>query len=261
MQLVPVMDLLAGQVVRAVAGERSNYRPIRSPLASSADPVVVMRALLGLARFKSFYIADLDAITHAGSDRHFDLLTRLGAELGDRGVDELWLDAGAAPWLSELAAAAAARGVRLVPVLGSESLAESGALAARMASLAGLDCVLSLDYRSGEFIGPVGLDQRPAQWPRRVVVMELAAVGSRGGPALDRLIAVAATARAGGRADIGIYAAGGVRDITDLQNLSTHGVDGVLLASALHDGAIDSSSLRAFVATAREEGADPGVGA
>jgi phosphoribosylformimino-5-aminoimidazole carboxamide ribotide isomerase len=251
------MDLLAGQAVRAVAGDRSNYRPIRSPLAGSADPMGVMRALLGLARFKSFYIADLDAITHAGSDRHFDLLTTLCAELGNRGVDELWLDAGAAPWLSELAGAV--RSLRLVPVLGSESLVDNGALAARMVSLAGLDCVLSLDYRAGEFIGPDDLEQQPAQWPRRVVVMDLAAVGSGGGPAMARLDAVATMARAGGRTDVSLFAAGGVRDITDLRNLAEHGVDGVLLASALHDGAIDAARLRAFVATGQKN-ADPEVG-
>ncbi len=250
MQLLPVMDLLDGLVVRAIAGERSNYRPIRSRLAGSAEPAVVMRALLGLARFPGLYIADLDAIIGAGSDRHFDLLTALCGDLADIGVGALWLDAGTAPWLSELGAAAAARGVRLVPVLGSECLDDNAALGARIALLAGLDCVLSLDYRDGEFFGPVGLDQRPAEWPRRVVVMELAAVGIGGGPALERLDRIAVAARNGGRPDITLYAAGGVRDGADLQTLAAHGVRGVLLASALHDGRIDAQTLREFVAAA-----------
>jgi phosphoribosylformimino-5-aminoimidazole carboxamide ribotide isomerase len=143
-------------------------------------------------------------------------------------------------------------------VLGSESLADDASFAARSASLVGLDCVLSLDYRSGEFLGPLGLDplglgllgldQRPAQWPRRVVVMELAAVGVGGGPALASLDRVTAVARDGGRSDIAVYAAGGVRDAADLRTLQARGVRGVLLASALHDGRIDTQSLRQFTA-------------
>lgn len=246
MLLLPVMDLLDGQVVHAVAGERANYRPIRSALTGSAEPAVVLRSLLALARFPGLYVADLDAITRAGSDRHFDLLVELCTDLSDVGVGELWLDAGPAPWLTELGAAAGRCGVRLVPVLGSESLADANSLAARRMSLDGLDCVLSLDYRAGEFLGPAGLDERPAHWPRRVVVMELACVGVGGGPALERLDQIAARVRAARRADIAIYAAGGVRDGADLRTLAGRGVHGVLLASALHDGRIDAGSLRDF---------------
>jgi phosphoribosylformimino-5-aminoimidazole carboxamide ribotide isomerase len=244
------MDLLDGQVVRAVAGERSNYKPIRSALAGSAEPAVVMRALLGVARFRGFYIADLDAIMRAGSDRHFDLLTALCRDLAAARVDELWLDAGTAPWLAELGAAAAVCGVRLVPVLGSESLADDSTLVSRMASLVGLDCVLSLDYRGGKFLGPVGLDRRPEEWPRRVVVMELAAVGVGGGPALACLDRITASVRDESRSDIAIYAAGGVRNAADLRTLKRHGVRGALLASALHDARIDAKSLSEFIGAA-----------
>jgi uncharacterized protein related to proFAR isomerase len=247
MQLLPVMDLLDGQVVRAIAGERANYRPIVSPLAGSAEPRAVMRCLLGMARFPGLYIADLDAITRAGSDRHFGLLTNLCVDLAGMGVTELWLDAGVALWLPELGKVAAANGVGLVPVLGSESLADSVALSARISSLAGLDCVLSLDYRNGNFLGPVGLDRRPSEWSRRVVVMELAAVGVNGGPALERLDQIATTVRDGERADIALYAAGGVRNCGDLRTLAAHGAHGALVASALHDGRIDASSLREFI--------------
>ncbi len=259
MLLLPVMDLLNGQVVHAVAGERSNYRPIRSALAGSAEPAAVLRCLLGLARFPGLYIADLDAITRGGSDRHFDLLTGLCDGLAEMSVAELWLDAGAAPWLRELGAVAARRGVRLVPVLGSESLADTNGLAARRASLAGFDCVLSLDYRRGEFLGPAGLDERPAEWPRRVVVLELAGVGVGAGPALERLDRVAARARAAGRPDMALYAAGGVRDGADLRTLAAHGAHGVLLASALHDGRIDARSLSDFT-DGGQENADLAIG-
>lgn len=96
MHILPVIDLLDGQVVRAVAGERARYRPVRSRLAGDADPVAVAAALLELAPFAAVYVADLDAIAGDGSPRNLDSLQRLGAVLGRRGVGELWLDAGRA---------------------------------------------------------------------------------------------------------------------------------------------------------------------
>ncbi len=247
MQLLPVIDLQDGQVVRAVAGERAAYRPIRSLLTASSEPAAVAAALLDLARFRGLYIADLAAITEHGSDRHFDLLARLAADIGGRGVGELWLDAGRAPWLAALATATRRHGVRLVPVIGAESL-QDGESPRRLDWLgADEEAVLSLDYRGGRFLGPRGLDRQPGAWPRRVIVMELAAVGVGKGPALARLQHLAGLARRAGRPDIRFHAAGGVRDAADLRLLAAHGVAGALIASALHDGRLDAATLREFV--------------
>ena len=46
MQLIPVIDLMAGQVVRGVRGERSAYRPIRSSLCESSAPLELAPRLL-----------------------------------------------------------------------------------------------------------------------------------------------------------------------------------------------------------------------
>ncbi|HET9642558.1 MAG TPA: hypothetical protein VFP68_04185, partial [Burkholderiaceae bacterium] len=45
-QVIPVLDLRHGQVVRAVRGERSSYRPIVTPLAQGSEPCDIARALL-----------------------------------------------------------------------------------------------------------------------------------------------------------------------------------------------------------------------
>jgi phosphoribosylformimino-5-aminoimidazole carboxamide ribotide isomerase len=248
MQLLPVIDLFDGQVVRAVAGERANYRPIRSGLVDCARPGDVMRALLALARFEAVYVADLDAITRHGSDRHFDLLVELAGVLQAAGGQALWLDAGEAPWLPALAEAAAMHGITLVPVIGTESLAEDTFLATRMEALAGLDCVLSLDFRHGTLVGPIALDEHPRAWPRRVIAMELSGVGVGAGPDLSGLERIVDAARRAGRGDVAVYAAGGVRDAGDLRTLAARGAAGVLLASALHDRRIDAGELAEFTA-------------
>jgi len=46
MRIIPVIDLMHGQVVRGIAGQRHTYQPIQSRLVASADPMAVARAFL-----------------------------------------------------------------------------------------------------------------------------------------------------------------------------------------------------------------------
>jgi phosphoribosylformimino-5-aminoimidazole carboxamide ribotide isomerase len=239
MQIIPVMDLLGGRVVRAVAGERANYAPIRSRLTDSSRPADLATALLRRSGATILYVADLDAITCDGSDHHFDLLQQLCPALAAAGARELWLDAGAADWLGHLAPHAVAAGLRLVPVVGTESLPDAEA-SLIPAGFGPDDFVLSLDYRNGSFLGPAGLEDQAPRWPCRVIAMELAVVGTGAGPALERLRRICRTAQGAGRSEVAVFAAGGVRDAADLAPLATAGAAGVLVASALHDGRLRS---------------------
>jgi phosphoribosylformimino-5-aminoimidazole carboxamide ribotide isomerase len=61
--------------------------------------------------------------------------------------------------------------------------------------------------------------------------MTLVRVGSGAGPDFERLVALRAAAP-----DLELYAAGGVRDIRDIENLARAGVRGALVSTSLHDG-------------------------
>ena len=217
MQVIPVLDLIEGRVVRAKMGDRDAYRPIETPLSATADPVDVTRGLLRLGPFPTLYIADLDAIRGRGDN--FAALAGLREAFPDV---ELWIDNGAAT----LATVEATQRFG-VPVLGSESQADAALVASRR------DALLSLDFRGEAFQGPPELLSRPGLWPERVIVMTLHRVGGGAGPDFERLAAI--RARADGRR---LYAAGGVRDGADLTALKSAGAAGVLVASALHDGRI-----------------------
>ena len=240
MQLLPVLDLMNGQVVHARAGDRARYRPMRTPLCDGAEPVALAQALMGLAPFAVLYVADLDAIMHQGQRHHGAALARLCQELGPRGaslwVDAGWHDSGCASWRAQLRRAAQRAACSLVWVVGSESLVADQAVPA--------DAVLSLDYRQGMFLGPAGLDDRPELWPARVIAMELAAVGSDAGPALALLQRLRERCAAAARGEVQIFAAGGVRDEGDLRQLQALGVSGALIASALHSGRLDAAGLQ-----------------
>ncbi|MEE2949719.1 MAG: HisA/HisF-related TIM barrel protein [Pseudomonadota bacterium] len=230
-EIIPVLDLMGGRVVRGAGGDRARYRPIETPLSPSPAPLAVLSGLLTLGAFKTVYIADLDAIM-VGRPQVAILVDLLEAFPDVT----FWIDAGfreasdVARLRSMLSDALKVEEGRFVPVLGSETLAD--ALTIEAAGRDG-EVVLSLDFGPEGYRGPPSLLHDRAAWPQIVVVMTLAAVGGGKGPDLSRIAAIAK--EGGGRR---IIAAGGVRNEDDLQALETAGAAGVLVASALHSGAI-----------------------
>ncbi|NML30480.1 HisA/HisF-related TIM barrel protein [Paraburkholderia antibiotica] len=236
MQVIPVLDLLDGHVVRAVRGERDAYRPIESRLAATSEPLVIARALLDASGARTLYIADLGAILQRGA--HATTLAALRAALP--GV-ELWLDAGFTDYASMRAlfkhidtlAAPLTSLSPLVPVFGTESLCDHHALHA--AQTAGLAPILSLDHRAGALLAAADLDRSPAWWPSRVIAMTLDQVGSYAGPDLATFERI----RAQAPAHTTVIGAGGVRDRNDLAVAAGTGATAWLVASALHDQQIE----------------------
>jgi phosphoribosylformimino-5-aminoimidazole carboxamide ribotide isomerase len=227
MEVIPVLDLKEGVVVHARMGRRSHYLPINTPLAPTSNPADVTRGLLSIYRFKTIYIADLDAIVRAGDNNA--ALTQLKSEfpdltfwvdngVADRTAAQRWLDAD----LGHL-------------VLGSETQEDEALV--RMLS-ADKRIVLSLDYRGDAFVGPPALLHGVDLWPRRIITMTLARVGSAMGPDWNRLAAIKRCA-----AERQVYAAGGVRDAADLAALARIGVAGALVASSLHNGGLTGAQI------------------
>jgi phosphoribosylformimino-5-aminoimidazole carboxamide ribotide isomerase len=227
LQAIPVIDLMGGVVVHARKGDRASYRPLESPLAPTSDPVDVVRGLLSVHAFPTLYVADLDAIQREGDN--LPTLHRIRAEFPGL---QVWVDSGAADPAAIEALIGADFGA---PVIGSESQRD-GALVAQHKDSARI--VLSLDFRGDAFQGPAEILAEPALWPRRVIVMTLARVGSGGGPDLKRFATIRSIA--GGRE---IYAAGGVRDMADLLALKAAGAAGALIATALHERRVVGADL------------------
>ncbi len=231
MQLIPVVDLKGGVVVRAHRGEREAYRPIVTPLSPTASPCDVVAGLLSLAPFRTLYVADIDAITGVGgNDEALRDLRRTFPGL------ELWLDAGEGDPARIAARAKTGPGT---PIVGTESLGEADVEAA----LAADGVILSLDHDAAGPRGPQRAHRDARLWPARVIVMTLARVGSGEGPDMDALERTSQLAERQGVAPA-LYAAGGVRGPVDLEALAQAGIAGALVASALHDGRIDPETAR-----------------
>lgn len=241
MHIIPVIDVRYGIAVRAVAGDRANYQPLVTPLVSvesaaewgqthrsapqltgqtGLTPLAVAGGYRNLHPFSTIYIADLDGIEGRGANAALSSTLLMALP----GV-EFWIDAGLKPGDAPASS---------VNVIGSEVLSEQD-----IQTPLPQRAVLSLDFRGDEFIGPARLLQRPDLWPSRVIVMTLGRVGSDGGPDLARIAQIAMLAP-----QAHVYAAGGIRGITDLNAARDAGANGALVASALHAQKIKAGDLR-----------------
>lgn len=246
MQILPVIDLKEGVVVRGVAGERDNYRPIASTLCSDAQGASVARGLIDRFGFRSAYVADLDAIGGAEPDwRAYQALLGCGLEL--------WVDAGAGSSARATALAqfvAADRPLSRI-IVGLESLADPRGLGELIEIITPDRLVFSLDLKQGR-----PLTSSPL-WPRdphaiadfvaergvtQLIVLDLAAVGVGGGvPTLDLCSALRRRYPL-----LQLTTGGGVRHRADLAALAEEEIDYVLIASALHNGALGVEDVRPF---------------
>ncbi len=230
---------MGGEVVHGRGGKRDSYRPIASNLCASSKPLDVVRALTRLypkSVTPTLYIADLDAIRGHGS--HLQTVQLLREHFPDL---QIWLDAG----ISSLEQWQPWRQLGLHCVLGSESQRELQATLALLNELE--NPILSLDFVPSEtcdqLYDPVGLLAHTESWPQRIIAMTLGKVGSNAGPDLNAINNMQQRVP-----HHQLYAAGGIRDIADLNALRDAGAAGALLASALHNGSITAAELEALVA-------------
>lgn len=227
MRIIPVLDLKDGVVVRARAGDRASYRAIETPLSASAEPSAVAAGLRGLHPFRTYYCADIDAIEGRAPNHAAIRALRTMPDAPD-----IWLDAGVC---REESLAAALSMPHVHPVIGTESQADA-ALLSRFAGHPRL--ILSLDFFGDGYRGPREILDTESLWPRTVIVMTLARVGTGAGPDMERLAEI--KRRAGDR---DVIAAGGVRDAGDAEMLVGLGIAGALVATALHEGRFTPSQL------------------
>lgn len=256
MKVLGVIDLLHGRAVHARAGLRERYAPVTAVGAAAiraGDAVALAKSYIALG-VRELYLADLDAILRrphgAGSSNH----TRL-VRLAALGVP-LWLDAGIASAVD--AAEALAAGAARV-IVGLETLPSYAALE-DICAAAGRDRVaFSLDLRNGEPIGAPGgavtrepvlriAERAAAAGVRTMIVLDLARVGT------SRLLDVPLMANLR-RAlpGVALLAGGGISGLVDIERLRAAGCEGVLVATALHDGRLGRSDLAAAQDLGRAE--------
>ena len=232
-RLILVMDLLDGQVVHALRGQRDRYRPINrfSSLVSSADPFLILQEL----KPRELYIADLNRLTGRGDNSIVLKALR-------RQAVHSMLDYGL-HGLRELQEAATA-GLADTFVLGTET---SSLDFIEMAACSDIPVSVSVDIINNAVLthdkrlqgAPLDVITVLNEYPlEEVIVLNLDRVGARTG--LDRAFLEAAVMVS----DHAVLCGGGIRQYEDLETLREIGIAGALVATAVHDGSIPVSSLQ-----------------
>jgi phosphoribosylformimino-5-aminoimidazole carboxamide ribotide isomerase len=238
LKIIPVVDVLGGIAVHAVRGRREEYRPLKSVLCASTDPVDVAAALKTLG-FSELYVADLDAIT--GGQPNFSLFKKIADKTGL----ELMVDAGVTSL--EKAEKVLRSHVSKV-IIGTETLPSTSFVAEAVESFGSEKIIVSLDlmgkriisgFELGRLAEPIAfLRELEALGVCQIIVLDLARVGSGEGINMSFLQEVQGNIKAK------VFVGGGVRDVKDLLELKGLGVFGVLVATALHLGKISPELLK-----------------
>jgi phosphoribosylformimino-5-aminoimidazole carboxamide ribotide isomerase len=243
MQIIPVLDLLDSVVVRGVAGQRDEYRPIESDLAPSSNPVDVAIAFRNTFGLNRLYVADLDAILRG--EPNWPVYEQLRQE-----GFELLIDAGVTNAVDATAVLAA--GANQV-IAGLETWPLLSSLEMLVNQLGEERVIFSLDMKNGQPIaklrdlnskdpGDIGACVLEAG-VRELIVLDLGSVGTATGVSTTGLCRELKDFAPRCR----LITGGGVRNAADLAELSAASVDAVLVASALHDGSITADDVASQV--------------
>ena len=238
LKIIPVLDILNGVAVHAVRGKRQNYKPLKSVICASADPIEVAMAFQQLG-FAELYLADLDAISRNQPD--MEIVNQIWKATGLR----LMVDAGVTDL--ERAKDLLATPVSKV-VIGTETLRSPSFVGEAVRFLGSNRIVVSLDLKNGRSLGEFDFDKFPEPLDllrefqkmgvKQVIVLDLARVGSGEGVDISFLKKVCE------EFDLEVFVGGGVRSLNDILELNSLGISGVLLATALHTGGITLNELK-----------------
>ena len=247
--ILPVLDVLEGNVVRGIAGQRVNYQPIVSRLVAGHRPLDVARAIRDSFGLERFYLADLNGIIHQRPQ--FDLYRALMAD-----GFELLIDLG----LQDSRAVDSMRELGLNKFIVALESCQSPDRLAEMSDMAS-EITFSLDLFEGTpryHACEIGWSDKPVQivdqaveaGATSILVLDLADVGTGTGVSTDNLCRSIRDTFP----NLQIIAGGGIRGPDDVHRLHAIGVTSVLVASALHDRRLSRDDVRSF-----DHGSSPGL--
>ena len=223
-RIIFVLDILNGNAVHAVRGERSKYQPVSgSRICDSPSPLDIISAL----KPREVYIADLDRLQHIGDN--FELIKRISDKaktMVDAGVEDMD-DIEKCLKIADTA------------ILGTETA--SIELIKEAAEKFPGRIGVSIDIKNGRVLTK---DRRMETKPEELVkllndydikdlfILELNKVGTGAGIDVDFLRDVV------GLSTHNILLGGGIRDMKDIDALKGIGISGALVATAVHNGRI-----------------------
>ncbi|MHA1150002.1 MAG: HisA/HisF-related TIM barrel protein [Promethearchaeota archaeon] len=243
-RIVPVLDLLNGQAVHAIKGERANYKPLKSVLINSSKPIKLVSFFFNTLKFKELYIADLDAI----------LKKKLNLNLISSIIEQINVKIMLDPGIREINDLIQFKNSNINKIiLGLETIRTLDTISRAIKSLGPEKIIISLDLYKGRPLTDINnlknkssleiIEIIETYGAQEVILLDLYRVGQKIGDLPEDYIKILK------KFNGNILVGGGIKDLQDIKSYYKSGFSGVLIATALHDGTINLKKLKEFLGT------------
>lgn len=240
-KIIPVIDILNSKAVHAKKGERTKYKPLKSYLFQSSNPVEIIRILKKKYNFELFYIADLDSIIKKAPN--FQILK----EILKISNIEFILDPGIVD-LEDISNFLRFRIKNLI--LGLETIKSFKTIIQSLQILNQNNIIISVDMYNGQILSnakeiktqnPIKLIKKfESIGIKKIILLDLFRVGQKIGGIPQLYLDILHNFNGD------VYVGGGIKNYTDILKIKEQNFSGVLIATALYDGTIEIENLRYF---------------
>ncbi len=240
-KIIPVIDILNSKAVHAKKGERTKYKPLKSYLFQSSNPVEIIRILRKKYNFELFYIADLDSIIKKAPN--FQILK----EISKISNIDFILDPGIVD-LEDISNFLRFRIKNLI--LGLETIKNFKTIIQSLQILNQNNIIISIDMYNGQILSnakdiktqsPIKLIKKfESLGIKKIILLDLFRVGQKIGGIPQLYLDILHNFNGD------VYVGGGIKNYTDILNIREQNFSGVLIATALYDGTIEIENLRYF---------------
>lgn len=240
-KIIPVIDILNSKAVHAKKGERTKYKPLKSYLFQSSNPVEIIRILRKKYYFELFYIADLDSIIKKAPN--FQILK----EISKISNIDFILDPGIVD-LEDISNFLRFRIKNLI--LGLETIKNFKTIIQSLQILNQNNIIISIDMYNGQILSnakdiktqsPIKLIKKfESLGIKKIILLDLFRVGQKIGGIPQLYLDILHNFNGD------VYVGGGIKNYTDILNIKEQNFSGVLIATALYDGTVEIENLRYF---------------
>lgn len=243
MKIIPVIDILDGVVVHGTEGKRDSYEPIDSILTNSHKPLDIVRIFENKLGTNKLYIADLNSIAYEGNN--FQLVEKLSKKCDA----ELFLDAGIEK-ISDLKYDVFNKVDNII--IATESVKSLDTIKKAKNAYKDKNIIVSIDMKKDKIIHNLHeninsieeiLNKLIDIGINSFILLDISKVGTMSG--LNNKIKDVIKKFSSN--EIKFITGGGIRNIKDVQKLEKVNISGLLIASAIHNGNINSENIKKYV--------------
>jgi phosphoribosylformimino-5-aminoimidazole carboxamide ribotide isomerase len=238
-KIIPVLDILNSEIVHAIKGERKKYKPLKSKLFNSSDPLEILDVLSNKFQFNDFYIADLDAILYKKPNRKvLDQILKI-SEINiiiDPGI----VDSNDIVYYSKL-------NIHKL-IIGLETIKSLDEVIKGLRILGTEKLIISIDmYKENVLTSAKDLRNRSlfeiiskikSLGIKDIILLDLYRVGQKLGGIPPIYLEIQEIFEGN------VYVGGGIKDYKDILSYIRHKFTGILVATALYDGSLEIEKVR-----------------